>query len=117
MRRAARPPRLRRSLAEGRAVEVGGYLLPPALAAGLDAAVLRPASNVGRLVCFEVSSLADASPTPALAAAAARWQADGLDAEIEVVAGPAFWHTVEVETAPALIEATCRSLARSPVLQ
>ena len=49
---------LRRTLADGQPVDVAGYRLPPALAAGLDAAVLRPSSNVGRLVWFEVSSLA-----------------------------------------------------------
>ena len=104
---------LRRELAAGRTVEIAGYALAPALAGGLEVATLRPPPNAGRVVWLDVSSRADAAPSPASAAAVERWRAGGAEVQAEVVAGPAFWQSTEIELAPALIEASCAALAEA----
>lgn len=102
---------LKAALAAGQTVEVAGYGLHPQLAAGLEAAVLtfRP-DQLSRLEVFELGSGERQQPTPALALACARWIEAGVACRIELVSGPAFWNTVDIEEAPALIEASCRVL-------
>ncbi|HRD94865.1 MAG TPA: hydrolase 1, exosortase A system-associated [Rubrivivax sp.] len=98
--------RLKLDLAEGRAVDVAGYRLSPALASGLQAATLAPpatATTPARTVWLELSTQADATTTPAVAAAAERWRAAGWATECRLVQGPAFWQTTEIEDAPALV--------------
>ena len=124
---------LRQQLAAGRAVDIAGYRLSAGLANGLEAATLTPPARAGRVEWIEVSAhmaLASATPasaTPAAAvlpsvalsaatpsAAALRsvgaWRQAGLAVRSTVVNGPAFWHTVEIETAPELIEASLAAL-------
>lgn len=103
---------LRQDLAAGRSVEVAGYELPAALALGLEAAVLQPpqASPGARVVWLETSSRQPPEMLPASAAAIAKWQAAGHAVTAEAVEGPAFWQTTEIETAPALIDATRRAV-------
>lgn len=108
---------LRKQLAAGHAVEVGGYRIHPALAARLEQARLLPPPRVGRVAWLEVSALAaDAAlPTtlhPASATAAEPWQAAAQGFEAQIITGPPFWQTAEIEVAPALIEATLAALGR-----
>lgn len=100
-------------LQQGQSLDIAGYTLSPALAAGLQASRLSP-PNTGsarRLVWLETSN----HPTPALSPLASRalapWREAGWSAHGAVVAGPAFWQSAEIEEAPALIDATCHALA------
>lgn len=102
---------LRQQLADGYAVEIAGYALAPALAAGLEQAQLKPPHRGGgRLEWFELSTRDDATLTPVAAQALAQWSAAGVPARSHLVQGPAFWQTTEIEDAPALIEATQAAL-------
>lgn len=102
---------LRAELAAGRPVEVAGYMLSPALALGLEQASLHAPPPVPRVVWLEVAARADAKLRPSSAAVGDLWRAAGIVVCSEVVHGPAFWHTTEIEDAPALVNATCRVFA------
>ncbi len=102
---------LRADLAAGRAVEVAGYRLSPALASGLEQATLQLPPPVLHVSWLEVAAKPDARLAPAAAAVIERWQAAGVDVCTSVVCGPAFWQTTEIEDAPALIAATLGSLS------
>jgi hypothetical protein len=107
---------LKQQLAAGQAVEVAGYTLNAALAAGLENATLRPptpGARTGRVEWLEVSAQADAAPTPASTQAIAQWQQAGFDVRSRVVGGPAFWQTTEIEDAPALLQATLAAMAET----
>jgi exosortase A-associated hydrolase 2 len=106
---------LRKRLAAGQAVEVGGYRVHPALASGLEQARLPVPARLGRLVwleCSAVAGLASSHPplTPASVSASAPWRQAARSFEVRLVPGPPFWQTAEIETAPALIEATLAAM-------
>lgn len=109
----------RAGLAAGHAVEVAGYGLGPALAAGLETAVLAPPPGAApqgpsaprRLIWLEASNQPTDTPGPAAQAALAAWQATGWQTTWQAVQGPAFWQTTEIEDAPALINATAAAMA------
>jgi exosortase A-associated hydrolase 2 len=104
---------LKRQLAEGQTVEVAGYVVHPALAQGLEAARLRPPprpSGTGQLVWIEVAAAEAATLSPAASQASVAWQAAGWQVHTQLVQGPAFWQTTEIEDAPALIPATLQAL-------
>lgn len=107
---------LKDALGRGETVEVAGYLLPAALADGLARAALSPPSAAGGrsggLAWLELSSKAEAVLSPAAEQALARWRAAGWQAVDQVVTGPAFWQTSEIEEAPALLAATLDAMAR-----
>ena len=110
---------LRRQLAAGQSVEVGGYRLHPALAAGLEDARLAVPPRVGRLTWLEVSALvgdsADPVPlSPSSVTASTPWRQQAGGFEVRLVSGPPFWQTAEIETAPALLDATTAALTASP---
>jgi len=105
---------MRRRLNRGESVEVAGYALSPALASGLEAATLDPPRSRGRecrLEWLEVSTRAGASHAPASSQALERWRAAGVSGRSQIVEGPAFWQTVEVEDAPQLIRATVAAVS------
>ncbi|MEH3086130.1 MAG: hydrolase 1, exosortase A system-associated [Xylophilus ampelinus] len=110
---AAAGPDLRAELAAGRAVEVAGYRLSPALAAGLGAAGVGLARPVPRVLCCEVGGAegAGAEPSPALQAQLQRWRDEGCDARATVVAGTPFWHSAEPQECPALLAASVALVA------
>lgn len=95
---------LRRQLAAGETVEVAGYELSPALAAGIDAATLDPPPGPGTLLWREVAADAADGLAPAGQSQRDRWAAAGWQLDAAVKAGPAFWQTTEIEVAPGLIE-------------
>jgi exosortase A-associated hydrolase 2 len=97
-------------LAAGQMLEVAGYQLSPSLAHGLETAALAPPSSASRLHAFELSSREQATLSPALQSALGSWQSAGWATHAEVVHGPSFWQTVEIEAAPALITATRRAM-------
>lgn len=117
---------LRQQLASGAQVDVAGYRLAAALAAGLEASVLKPSAldpstpapspqelRSPRVVWLELSTREDASLTPVAANTIALWQQAGFVVSSQIVTGPAFWQTTEIEDAPALIAATCSTLSNA----
>lgn len=106
---------LRHTLARGEPVEIAGYLLDAELARGLDEAGLVPPLAVAtarRLVWLEVSTRPQTSVGVASAQVLAQWQHMGWQVDSEVLVGPAFWQTTEIEDAPALVDATVAALAQ-----
>ena len=102
---------LKALLSAGQAVDVGGYRLNPAVAQGLEQAQLSPASGVQHLHWLEISPREGACLGPAAASTLATWQQAGTQVHSAVVTGPAFWQTLEIEDAPALVDATLAVLA------
>jgi exosortase A-associated hydrolase 2 len=105
---------VRQQLAQGQSVEIAGYLLSAALSEGLEQATLAaPAAQAGanRLEIFELSQREDAQLSPASATLATRWREQGFAVNGQVVSGPAFWQTTEIEDAPALLAATVTAMA------
>jgi exosortase A-associated hydrolase 2 len=107
------PQALRALLASGSAVEIGGYLLAPELAAALDrldAARLAPAAAVD---WFEVVAAPERPAPPAAQRVATAWQGTNKDVRLHTVAGPSFWASQEITECPTLVEATVAALAES----
>lgn len=88
-------------------VEVAGYRVAPALAAGLRQARLDLPANSGRVVVVEIAA-AVPRLSPALAEWVRRGQADHPDIGGEAVEGPAFWQTPEAPDCTVLLDATAR---------
>jgi exosortase A-associated hydrolase 2 len=102
---------LRQQLADGRAVEIAGYGISPALALGLEQADLKPpAGRAGRVLWLETSLRDEATLTPVAQKRIEQWQAAGYRVDARVAHGPAFWQTTEIEDAPQLIAATLAGL-------
>jgi alpha/beta superfamily hydrolase len=111
---------LRRQLAAGTPVEVAGYTLAPALAIGLEQAVLQPLARARRVEWLELAQRTQsdtgsgaASVAPASAAVIERWRTAGARLRTHVVHGPAFWQTTEIEEAPELIDATLAAIGEA----
>lgn len=100
----------RRGLAAGQVQHIAGYPLSPALAQGLEAASLTPPPGAAQVLWLEVSNRPEATLLPASAQAVQSWQAAGHRVHTQVVPGPAFWQTQEIEDAPALLAATTGAL-------
>lgn len=100
-------------LAAGRPVTVAGYTLGADVALGMAASRLAPAAAPAhsRLVWLETTSRTPPVLLPAAADVIGRWRDAGFSVASEAVCGPLFWQTLEIEDAPALIEATVRALA------
>jgi len=104
---------LRRQLAAGETVEVAGYRLNPALAAGLEQATLRPPVRPMRVEWLELAGGSDTEDpvmSPAAERAVALWQQAGCHVRARCVRGPTFWQTAEIEEAPDLLVATLAAL-------
>ena len=97
--------RLRDRLTVGETIDIAGYALAPALAAGLEQAALQPALD-GRTVWLEVSTREDGHLLPASAALLERWKASRHDVAARVVKGAPFWNATEIEEVPELIAST-----------
>ena len=107
---------LRAELADGKPVEIAGYRLSAALADGLERAELTPPPQAaGRLEWIDLSTRAQASQSPASRKASAAWQSAGFHVNCQVVEGPSFWQTTEIEEAPALVDATLAAIADRPL--
>jgi exosortase A-associated hydrolase 2 len=101
---------LRQQLARGEPVEVAGYGMNPALAAGLEGAVLAPPPLACRVEWLEVQRAAPATLTPVAVRTADDWARAGAAVRASAVTGPAFWQSAEIEDAPALLAATLAAL-------
>lgn len=111
---------LRSALAQGGSVEIAGYTLSADLARGLEQAILSPppltASGAapGRVEWLELSTREDASLSPAATQSIAKWREAGYPVRGQIVQGPAFWQTTEIEDAPALITASLAAVVSLP---
>lgn len=102
---------MKTELAAGGTVDIAGYRLGAALASGLEAARLSPSGASGRVEWLEVSTREDATLTPVSEQAIKTWQDAGWAVRAQIVPGPGFWATSEIELAPALITRTVEALA------
>lgn len=110
---------LRRDLAAGQTVEIAGYGLSAALAQGLESATLAPPAQAvpgPRLFWLDLSTQEAAATSPVAQKTLAQWDAAGYAVQAEVVHGPQFWQTTEIEDAPALLAATLAAL-QAPAAQ
>jgi hypothetical protein len=99
--------RLRESLREGSAVTVAGYTLDPELANPLAEASLSIPDRYGaKIAVLEISTVDTPKLTPATEGLLQKWHAAEIRSEASALPGPPFWQTTEIETAPALIDAT-----------
>lgn len=102
---------MKTELAAGRPVEIAGYRLASALASGLEAAKLAPTGTPGRVEWLELSTREDAVLTPVSEQAIKAWQDAGWAVRSQIVPGPGFWATSEIELAPALVSRTVEALS------
>ena len=111
----------RKTLADGGDVEVAGYRLPGSISQGLERATLQPlpvdagsTPALRRLAWFELSTQAETSLSPVAQTGSAGWRAAGWAVHSQVVAGPAFWQSAEIEDAPTLLTDTLRAMTALP---
>lgn len=100
--------RLLETLATGTAVEVGGYLLAPAMARELGALRLARLPPTCPVTWLEIG--AGGAVTPASQRVIDAWQQDGSLVDTRSVEGDAFWTTQEISVCPPLIDATLACL-------
>ncbi|KQP05232.1 hydrolase 2, exosortase A system-associated [Pseudorhodoferax sp. Leaf265] len=108
---------LRQQLAQGETLQIAGYALHPALAAGLEASRLIPPLTNGsgrRLVWLETTMAAQPSLSPLGTRMLERWKQAGWQTHGEAVQGPAFWQSAEMEEAPLLLRTTTAALSAVP---
>lgn len=99
-------------------IEIAGYGISPALAAGLSASRLVLPVGTRRVSCVELKpwqapDQSNAPPfalSPALGQAITAWREQGKDVCCAVVPGAAFWQIAEAEDCPALRAATVQLL-------
>ena len=101
---------LRAELAAGNAVDVAGYMLRSGLCQGMERATLQAPPRPGHAVWLELSMREGATFSPLAGTVAAQWAGQGWQMHTQVVQGPAFWQTTEIEDAPALLEPTCAAV-------
>jgi len=102
-------------LAAGRCAEVAGYVLAPALARGLGAALLQAPvmpSQSARLEWIEIGPRSGEGASPAAQPLLQSWAEAGWVVTHSSVMGPSFWQTTEIEEAPELLQATLAALRR-----
>jgi exosortase A-associated hydrolase 2 len=105
---------LRASLADGATIEVAGYEIGPTIALEIDASEMSlPAEYRGHVCWLETGRVDQLSLAPTSAAQVEKLRALGCTVSTQVVAGPPFWQTVEIEESPALVEATATLLTSS----
>ncbi len=105
--------RMREDLAQGNAVEIGGYALAPGLAKGLELAELSLPETTTRVEWFEISGKTDGGVSPAAAMRLEKWSSQGPAVRGSVVCGPSFWQTAEIEECPPLIDASLAAMVKA----
>jgi exosortase A-associated hydrolase 2 len=108
----ARGASLRAELAAGGVVEIAGYGLTQAVASGLQAVELAPSAGAAatRLAWIELASRSPTALLPASERAIRSFREAGWRVQARALEGPAFWQTVEIESAPALLAASIEAL-------
>jgi len=119
---------LKKNLAAGQAVEIAGYRVSSELVRGLETAELFPLAAEStiistqlelqsshnplkpKLTWIELSTRENATLSPVSQKQIEQWQGTGYRVEANVVNGPAFWQTTEIEDAQDLIAATLKAM-------
>ena len=109
-RKPARVQRLREELVSGKAVEVAGYTVSPALAAGIDGAELIPGTASSRMAWLEVLGSGNEQIKPGSQMCVDQLQRTGYRVETRVVPGAPFWQVNEVGDCSQLVDATLEVL-------
>lgn len=103
-------------LAQGDFLDVAGYRISPALAQAIDQRSLGqlnpPAGS--KLHWFEVAANDGADLLPPSQNTISTWRDGGADIDVSVVEGEQFWATLEITTAPHLLESTVAALTGTP---
>lgn len=98
---------MRKRMSAGENLEIAGYELSPALAAGIDSVNASDLILTGASVDWlELVAEAGRPLPPAAAKVAAKWTQHGVDLHCLTVPGPAFWTSQEITDCPPLLEAT-----------
>ena len=93
-------------LAAGTSIEVGGFLLSPAIAQQLPQIKLAEQVPHCAVEWIEVGTAAGDHVTPASQRVVDTWRAAGVEVRARTVPGDPFWVTQEISECPELIEAT-----------
>ncbi len=102
---------IKQQIAAGNSVEIAGYTVSPELVEDLEISELRPpAGRAGQVCWLELSTRDEATIAPASQKYIEHWQAAGCAINAEVIHGPAFWQTTEIEDAPHLLAASLAAL-------
>jgi uncharacterized protein len=109
--------RLREALNAGQPIDVAGYRVAAALALGFEKATLALPSAPQQVLWLETATQADAELLPGSSTKVQAWREAGHSVHSQVVLGPAFWQTQEIEDAPALIAATVSALQATSAAQ
>jgi exosortase A-associated hydrolase 2 len=102
---------LRELLSSGESVEVGGYLLAPALCSSLDKIRLAELPISVPAYWFEVTQNPTPEPSPASAKVIAAWVESGINVYAQTVVGDIFWATQEIMECPNLLAETSNAMA------
>lgn len=103
--------RLQVEIEQGKSLEIGGYLLSPALAKNLKRVELAPpALPGGRMLWLEISGQQSVQLKPQSQELLGTWQSAGFNSFARVVHGPAFWQSPTVVEASELGTATLLAL-------
>lgn len=95
----------------GEPIEIGGYMLAPAMARELRTVKLASARPRCPVSWFEVGAEDRAGLMPASQRIADDWLQSGIDLKTRTVRGDPFWLTQEITECPALVEASFQVLA------
>lgn len=105
---------LRAKLETGESVEVGGYMLCPAMTRSLARLRLAGTPPPCPVAWLEAGTEEGTSPNPASQRIVDAWRAAGASVHTRTVAGEPFWVTQEITECPGLIEATTEAIRGCP---
>lgn len=113
---------LHQQLTLGASIDVAGYVVSPGLANGIKQSQLSPPDVLQqpeppRLELFEMSTREDATASPVAVRTVAKWTEAGFAVRSQVVKGPSFWQTTEIEDAPELVLKTVAAIVQSQRLE
>ena len=100
------------TLASGTGIEVGGYLLGPAMAQQLSRLKLAEQAPHCAVEWIEVGAQAGDHVTPASQRVVDAWRAAGVTMRTRTVPGEPFWVTQEISECPALLGTTGEALLK-----
>lgn len=101
---------LRLQLESGESIEVGGYQLGPALAAGLITLKLADLQPRCAVEWIEIGGEDSDQVSPASQRVIDAWRSAGVNVRTRTVGGEPFWVTQEITDCPRLIEVTVEVL-------
>ena len=108
---------LRKIMAGGRSIEVGGYELTPELVTAIDAlhGEQMPGNDCPPVSWLELAPDEGRSLSPASLKVIERWRKAGIHVKTKQVVGPPFWSSAEIAEAPLLLQATTQIFQEATV--